>query len=58
MPHSEWNAAKHEGRVFVHPMEGVAHAGVRGYFGLPKVDGVSNNERTLGVVSEILGGSD
>ncbi len=57
MPHSEWNVAKNHGRVVVHLMEDIAHAGVKGYFGLPKVDGVSNNERTLGVVGKILSGA-
>jgi len=54
MAHSEWNTAKREGRVTIQKLEGMIHAGARGYFGLPKVDGVSNNERTLDEVVEIL----
>lgn len=54
MGHSEWNVADREGRIRRHHLENMLHAGARGYFGLPKVNGVSNNERTLAVVTEIL----
>lgn len=54
MGHSEWNAADREGRIRRHHLKNMLHAGARGYFGLPKINGVSNNERTLAVVTEIL----
>lgn len=54
MAHSEWNIADQEGRIHRHRLENMLHAGARGYFGLPKIEGVSNNERTLSVVTEIL----
>ncbi len=54
MAHSEWNAAKRDRRISFYKMEKMAHAGVRGYFGLPKRNGVSNNQRTLERVVSIL----
>jgi len=54
MAHSDWNAAKRHGRVVLHRMRNMAHAGVKGYFGRVKVDGVSNNDRTLDEVAAIL----
>ena len=57
MAHSEWNAAKRDGRLVLHRMKKMFHAGPRGYFGLPKRDGVSNNERTLAKVLDIMGES-
>ena len=54
MAHSEWNTARREGRIIFHEMENMIHAGPRGYFGMPKRDGVSNNQRTLDKVVEIL----
>lgn len=54
MGHSEWNRARRQGRMVAHPMKTVIHAGARGYFGLVKTDGVSNNARTLERVVKIL----
>lgn len=54
MAHSEWNTAKHDGRIVFHEMKNMIHAGPRGYFGLPKVNGISNNDRTLEAVISIL----
>ena len=55
MAHSEWNAAKRDGRLKLHRFKNMFHAGPRGYFGLPKRrDGKSNNERTLAKVLEII----
>lgn len=54
MGHSEWNTAQHEGRIHRHKLDQMLHAGARGYFGLPKVNGVSNNQRTLKKVVSIL----
>lgn len=51
---SHWNSAKREGRIAFHVLDGVDHAGPRGYFGLPKRNGVPNYERTLHVVRDIL----
>jgi hypothetical protein len=54
MAHSEWNTAMREGRILIHKLDRMIHAGAHGYFGLPKVGGVSNNERTLAEVVRIL----
>ncbi len=54
MGHSEWNIAKHEGRVVIHRLKGMVHAGPRGYFGLPLVNGISNNQRTVATVKTVL----
>lgn len=54
MAHSEWNMAMREGRITKIEMDDVLHAGARGYFGLVKADGVSNNERTLDEIVSIL----
>ena len=54
MAHSEWNRARREGRIVTMRMESMIHAGPRGYFGLPKTNGVSNNERTLEAVIRII----
>ena len=54
MGHSEWNSAKQTGRITLHKMQNVRHAGVRGYFGLVKFDGLSNSQRTLDEVERIL----
>lgn len=51
---SEWNEAKRDGRISFYRMNDMLHAGPRGYFGLPKKDGVSNNQRTLDEVVEII----
>lgn len=62
MAHSEWNRARREGRIVMMRMDEMIHAGPRGYFGLPKTKGVSNNEkgvsnneRTLETVAAIIG---
>jgi len=57
MGHSEWNAGRRDGRIILHKMDRMLHAGARGYFGLVKFDGVSNNERTLERVTAILSGA-
>ena len=54
MAHSEWNRARREGRIVMMRMEAMLHAGPRGYFGLPKRKGVSNNDRTLDAVIGII----
>ena len=54
MAHSEWNRARREGRIVIMRMEAMLHAGPRGYFGLPKRKGVSNNDRTLETVIGII----
>ena len=54
MRHSEWNASKRDGRIEHHIMDDMLHAGPRGYFGLPKIEGVSNNQRTLAKVVQLL----
>ncbi len=54
MAFSEWNVAKREGRIHRHRMTGMSHAGARGYFGLPKFKGISNNQRTLEKIVSIL----
>ncbi len=56
MANSEWNTAKREGRIIFHKMTEMIHAGPRGYFGLPKKNGVSNNERLLEKIVGILEG--
>ncbi len=52
--YSDWNAAKREGRVATHIMPDMFHAGVRGYFGRPLVNGVSNAERTVEKIAELM----
>lgn len=52
--YSDWNAAKREGRIVKHVMPAMIHAGVRGYFGRPPVNGVSNAERTIEKIAELL----
>ncbi len=58
MAHSEWNTAKRDGRVIFHKLANMIHAGARGYFGLPKINGISNNDRTLELVADILEAAD
>lgn len=58
MANSEWNTAKRDGRISFHRMNDMLHAGPQGYFGLPKKHGVSNNQRTLERVVDILHASD
>jgi hypothetical protein len=52
--YSDWNIAKREERIIKHVMPDMIHAGVRGYFGRPPVNGVSNAERTVGKIAELL----
>ncbi|MHA7871705.1 MAG: hypothetical protein ACX939_05080 [Hyphococcus sp.] len=54
MSHSEWNAATRDGRLRRRVLTGMIHAGPQGYFGLPKTAGVSNSQRTLEQVLDIL----
>ena len=54
MANSEWNAAKRDGRLVNYRMENMIHAGPRGYLGLPKREGVSNSDRTLNKIADIL----
>ena len=54
MAYSEWNTAHRDGRIHRHKMGDMAHAGVRGYFGLPRIDGISNNQQTLEKVLSLL----
>lgn len=56
MAHSEWNKAKRERRIIMTKMDNMIHAGPRGYFGLPKQSGVSNADRTLKAVVQIIQG--
>ncbi len=51
---SEWNAGKRDGRIHAHILPNVAHAGVRGYFGRPLINGVSNAQRTLEIIAELI----
>jgi hypothetical protein len=51
---SEWNAGKRDGRIHAHILPGVTHAGVGGYFGRPEVNGVSNAQRTLETIAELI----
>ncbi|WDI30538.1 hypothetical protein PUV54_11280 [Hyphococcus flavus] len=52
--YSDWNAAKREGRIVKHVMPDMIHAGVKGYFGRPLVNGVSNGERTAKKIASLL----
>lgn len=54
LAHSEWNLAKRDGRIALHPMRDMRHAGPRGYFGLVKFNGRANSERTLDAVTALL----
>lgn len=51
---SDWNAAMREGRIQHHVMPSMTHAGVKGYFGRPPVNGISNSERTAEMVAKLL----
>ena len=51
---SHWNTAKREGRIKIHDIENMGHAGPKGYFGLPKRNGQSNNERMADTVAAEL----
>lgn len=54
MGYSAWNTAKREGRIESHALENMIHAGVKGYFGRPLVNGVSNAERTVEKIASLL----
>ncbi|GJL95664.1 MAG: hypothetical protein DHS20C05_20690 [Hyphococcus sp.] len=54
MAHSEWNAAKHDGRIVEHSIPEMKHAGAKGYFGLIKIGEKRNNERTQELVESVL----
>ena len=54
---SHWNDAKRDGRIKIHNIANMAHAGPKGYFGLPKRSGQSNNERTADAVASVLLGA-
>ena len=54
LPMSEWNTARREGRTQIHKLPNMIHAGTRGYFGRPPVNGVSNAERTLELVAGLI----
>jgi len=51
---SDWNAAKRNGVIETHKLSHMTHAGVKGYFGRPPVDGVSNAERTLDTIAGMI----
>lgn len=53
-PGSAWNAGLREGRIETTRFDDVTHAGPRGYFGLPRHDGVSRNERMQETIVDIL----
>jgi len=54
MGYSDWNAGKKDGRIEIHRLANMSHAGVKGYFGRPSVNGVSNAERTLAKIAELI----
>ncbi len=51
---SHWNQARRDGRLFIHRIDNMLHAGPKGYFGLPRRGAQSNNERMLDAVAHIL----
>ena len=51
---SHWNEAKRNGRIVIHRLLDVIHAGPKGYFGLPKRGAQSNNERMIDKTARIL----
>ncbi len=51
---SHWNIAKRDGRILIHRLVNIFHAGPKGYFGLPKRSGRSNNERMLDAIADVL----
>ena len=51
---SHWNKAKRDGRIIFYPMTNMVHAGPKGYFGLPKIGDVSNNNRMVDAVTQLL----
>lgn len=54
LSYSYWNAAKREGRIKIHPMPNVIHAGVKGYFGRPPINGTPNSARTVEKIASLL----
>lgn len=54
LAYSDWNAGKKDGRIHIHRLPRMSHAGVKGYFGRPPVNGVSNAERTLEKIAELI----
>ena len=54
MGHSEWNTSLRAGRILYHRLDGVTHAGVKGYFGRVDINGKSNGERTLERILDIM----
>ncbi|WP_375207299.1 hypothetical protein [Hyphococcus sp.] len=54
MGYSNWNAGKRDGRIEIHRLPTMRHAGVNGYFGRLPVNGVSNAERTLEEIAKLL----
>ena len=54
MAHSEWNRALRSGVIKKHSMPKMTHAGVKGYFGRPPINGVSNAERTMNAILSII----
>ncbi len=56
LANSHWNKAKRDGRIYVHRVANMLHAGPKGYFGLPKRGARSNNERMLDAVADVLSG--
>lgn len=51
---SHWNKAKRDGRLTVYQFSDMAHAGPKGYFGLPKRGGQSNNERMVDAIAGVF----
>ena len=51
---SHWNEAKRDGRLSIHHFANSAHAGPKGYFGLPRRGAQSNNERMVEAVTGVL----
>ncbi|WP_428408372.1 hypothetical protein [Hyphococcus sp.] len=54
MGYSDWNAGKRDGRIEIHRLANMRHAGVNGYFGRVPVNGVSNAERTLEKIAALI----
>ncbi|WP_411815913.1 hypothetical protein [Hyphococcus sp. DH-69] len=54
VPHSNWNIAKHDGRIKKYILPDMVHAGINGYFGRPTRNGISNADRLVKLVSNIL----
>ncbi|MEO1136168.1 MAG: hypothetical protein AAFW68_06100, partial [Pseudomonadota bacterium] len=54
LSYSTWNTAKREGRIQLHRLDSIIHAGVKGYFGRPPVNGISNSERTAEKIASLL----